>query len=42
MEIPKIKLTRSAETEEAKDAIGYQWNYIVGTRHFPVDKARWN
>jgi len=34
MEIPKIKLTPTPETEEAKSAVGYKWNEIAGTRHF--------
>ncbi len=34
MEIPKIKLITSPETEDAKLAVGYQWNNIAGTRHF--------
>ena len=34
MEIPKIKLLPNPETEEAKSAIGYQWNDVAGTRHF--------
>ena len=34
MEIPKIKLITNPETKEAKSAIGYKWNEIVGTRHF--------
>ena len=34
MKIPKIKLTTNPETEDAKNAIGYEWNEITGTRHF--------
>ena len=34
MEIPRIKLSPNPETEEAKSAIGYQWNEVAGTRHF--------
>ena len=34
MKIPKIKLTTNPETEDAKNAIGYKWNEIGGTRHF--------
>ena len=34
MKIPKIKLIPSPETEDAKNAIGYLWNDICGTRHF--------
>lgn len=33
-QIPKIKLVPQPETEEAKNAIGYQWNAIAGKRHF--------
>ncbi|MBC6613252.1 hypothetical protein H8B15_20185 [Hymenobacter sp. BT507] len=32
-EIPEIKLIPVPETEEAKAAVGYQWNAIAGTRH---------
>ncbi|MGI4739893.1 MAG: hypothetical protein ACRYG7_32390 [Janthinobacterium lividum] len=31
--IPEIKLIPSPETEEAKAAIGYEWNDVAGTRH---------
>ncbi|MEL1241833.1 hypothetical protein [Flavobacterium flavipallidum] len=34
MEIPKIKLITTPETEEAKSVVGYKWNDIAGTRHF--------
>jgi hypothetical protein len=34
MEIPKIILVPKPETDEAKSAIGYEWNAIAGTRHF--------
>ncbi len=34
MKIPKIKLTPQPETEEAKKAVGYEWNVVAGTRHF--------
>jgi len=34
MEIPKIKLIPSPETDEAKSLIGFKWNEIAGTRHF--------
>ena len=34
MEIPKIKLVPHPETDDAKSAIGYQWNKVAGTRHF--------
>ena len=34
MQIPKIKLITQAESEEAKKAIGYEWNEVAGTRHF--------
>lgn len=33
-QIPKIKLIAEAETEEAKAALGYQWNKEAGTRHY--------
>lgn len=33
-QIPKIKLIPAPETKEAQDAIGYEWNKVVGTRHF--------
>jgi hypothetical protein len=32
-EIPEIKLRTIPETEEAKNAVGYEWNDEVGTRH---------
>ena len=31
--IPEIKLIPNPETEEAKQAVGYQWNDVAGTRH---------
>ena len=34
MQIPKIKLIPNPETDEAKLAIGYEWNDVAGTRHF--------
>ena len=34
MQIPKIKLVTSPETQEAKEAVGYEWNIEAGTRHF--------
>ena len=34
MEIPKVKLITQPETEEAKRIVGYEWNNIIGTRHF--------
>jgi hypothetical protein len=34
MKIPKIKLITQPETEEAKKAVGYEWNDVAGTRHF--------
>ncbi len=34
MEIPKIKLIPSPETNEAKSAVGYKWNETAGIRHF--------
>lgn len=33
MKIPEIKLIPNPETEEAKKAVGYEWNEIAGTRH---------
>jgi uncharacterized protein YwqG len=33
MEIPEIKLVAAPETEEARNAIGYQYNDEAGTRH---------
>ncbi len=33
MEIPEIKLIPAPETEEAKNAVGYQWNKDAGHRH---------
>lgn len=33
MKIPKIKLVPNPETEEAKKAVGYEWNDVAGTRH---------
>jgi hypothetical protein len=33
MEIPKIKLVTFPETNEAKLAVGYEWNDVAGTRH---------
>ncbi|MCC9168911.1 hypothetical protein [Pontibacter harenae] len=32
-EIPEIKLVPVPETDEAKKAVGYQWNDEAGTRH---------
>lgn len=34
MKIPKITLVTRPETQEAKDAVGYEWNEVAGTRHF--------
>lgn len=34
MDIPKINLIPKPDNEEAKSAIGYQWNEKAGTRHF--------
>jgi hypothetical protein len=34
MKIPKIKLVPKPESEEAKKAIGYEWNELAGRRHF--------
>jgi hypothetical protein len=34
MNIPKIKLVTQPESEEAKSAVGYEWNEVAGTRHF--------
>ncbi|MBI3221115.1 MAG: hypothetical protein HYZ44_16510 [Bacteroidetes bacterium] len=34
MEIPKVKLVPTPETQEAKEIVGYKWNPIAGTRHF--------
>ncbi|MDN5202282.1 hypothetical protein QQ008_12930 [Fulvivirgaceae bacterium BMA10] len=33
MKIPKIRLVPETETEEAKKAVGYEWNDVAGTRH---------
>mgnify|MGYP003580315991 CR=1 FL=1 len=34
MQIPQIKLVTQPESEEAKQAVGYEWNNVAGTRHF--------
>lgn len=34
MKIPKIKLIPQPETDDARNAIGYEWNDVGGTRHF--------
>ncbi|AII53350.1 hypothetical protein N008_15360 [Hymenobacter sp. APR13] len=32
-EIPEIKMVPQPESEAAKQAVGYQWNDVAGTRH---------
>jgi hypothetical protein len=34
MKIPRIKLVPQPENEEARQAVGYEWNDVAGTRHF--------
>ncbi len=34
IQIPKIKLIPQPETENEKNAIGYKFNKVAGTRHF--------
>lgn len=34
MIIPKIQLVPNPLTEEAKSAVGYEWNEKAGTRHY--------
>ncbi|PCE65987.1 hypothetical protein [Sediminicola luteus] len=33
MTIPEIKLIPKPESEEGRQALGYKWNNIAGTRH---------
>ncbi|AEM69798.1 hypothetical protein Murru_0749 [Allomuricauda ruestringensis DSM 13258] len=33
MKIPEIKLISNPETKEAREALGFQWNEVAGTRH---------
>ena len=34
MKIPRIPLIPRPVTAEARDAVGYKWNDVAGTRHF--------
>lgn len=33
MKIPEIKLIPNPETQDAREALGFQWNKVAGTRH---------
>lgn len=33
MKIPEIKLTPTPKSIEGRDAVGYKWNNVAGTRH---------